>query len=109
DLTQILTMERQPLALELAEEVVVCLEKEDKLKVIALMAKYNKVLTDVRIAAQTMGVAYDHCVDQDKVTSILLTSNETELKEFREKNKGNRVKRERIISEVEKKSEAIEN
>ncbi|KAH9296513.1 hypothetical protein KI387_040101, partial [Taxus chinensis] len=93
-----------PLALESAEEVAAHLEKEDKLKVIMLVAEYNKVLTDVRAAAQIMGVTYDHCVNQEKVTSILLASDEAKLKDFREKNKGNRAEQERIIAEVENKS-----
>lgn len=78
-MTQILTIERQPLALVLVEEVATCMEKEDNLKVIAIVAEYNKVLADVRTTTQTAGVAYDHCIDQDKVTSILLASNEVEL------------------------------
>ncbi|KAH9296517.1 hypothetical protein KI387_040105, partial [Taxus chinensis] len=72
-------------------DVAACLEQEDKLKVIMLIAEYNKVLADVKIAAQTTGVTYDHCADQDKVTSMLLASDEAELKDFREKNKGNRA------------------
>ncbi|KAH9326756.1 hypothetical protein KI387_006934, partial [Taxus chinensis] len=60
------------------------------------------------IATQTAGVSYDHCVDQDKVTSMLLASDEAEVKDFREKNKGNRDEREKILAKVEKKSEAIE-
>ncbi|KAH9331913.1 hypothetical protein KI387_004021, partial [Taxus chinensis] len=80
-----------PLALELEEDVAVqCLEQEDKLKFIVLIAEYNKVYPDVKIATQTTGVAYNHCADQDKVTSMLLSSDEAELKDFREKNKGNR-------------------
>ncbi|KAH9324491.1 hypothetical protein KI387_004669, partial [Taxus chinensis] len=75
--------------------------------VVALMAEYNKVLADIRVAAQTMGVAYDHYMDQDKVKIILLASDEVELKDFREKNKGNRAEQERIIAEVEKKSKLL--
>ncbi|KAH9327020.1 hypothetical protein KI387_007198, partial [Taxus chinensis] len=81
---------------------------EDKLKVITLVAEYNKVLADVKVAAQTTGVAYDHCMDQDKVTSMLLANDEAELKDFREKNKGNRVEQEKILAKVERKYEAIE-
>ncbi|KAH9298305.1 hypothetical protein KI387_029987, partial [Taxus chinensis] len=68
-------------------EVAARLEKEDKFKFVTLVAEYNKVLVDVKIATQTMGVTYDHCADQDKVTSMVLSSNEAELKDFREKNK----------------------
>ncbi|KAH9308445.1 hypothetical protein KI387_036356, partial [Taxus chinensis] len=42
NLTRVLTMERQPLALESAEEVATRLEKEDKLKIVALIAEYSK-------------------------------------------------------------------
>ncbi|KAH9291744.1 hypothetical protein KI387_043070, partial [Taxus chinensis] len=41
------------------------------------------------------------------VASILVSTHEMELKEFQEKNKGNRVERDKILAEVEKKSEAI--
>ncbi|KAH9287535.1 hypothetical protein KI387_031652, partial [Taxus chinensis] len=79
-------------------EVAVCLEKEDKLNFVTLVDEYNKVLTDVRSDTQTVGVTYNHCVDQEKVKSILLASNEAELKELREKNKGNRAEWEMIIA-----------
>ncbi|KAH9295867.1 hypothetical protein KI387_039455 [Taxus chinensis] len=108
DLTRILTMERQPLALESMEEVAAHLEKEEKLKVVAIISKYNKVLADVKIATHTVEATYDSCTDRDKVASILVTTHEVELKEFQEKNKGNRAEWERILAEVEKKSEAIE-
>ncbi|KAH9307541.1 hypothetical protein KI387_035452, partial [Taxus chinensis] len=70
----------------------------DKLKVITLIAEYNRVLADVRVAAETTRVTYDHCVDQDKVTGMLLADNEANLKDFREKNKGNRSERENILA-----------
>ncbi|KAH9306992.1 hypothetical protein KI387_011396, partial [Taxus chinensis] len=92
DLTRILTMERNPLALESAEEAATRLEKEDKLKVIVLIVEYNKVLADIKISTETTTVAYDYCTDQDKVISMMLASDEAELKGFREKNKGNRAK-----------------
>ncbi|KAH9296146.1 hypothetical protein KI387_039734, partial [Taxus chinensis] len=38
-----------------------------------------------------------------------VASDEAELKEFRENNKGNRAEQERIIAKVGKKCEAIEN
>ncbi|KAH9322055.1 hypothetical protein KI387_016694, partial [Taxus chinensis] len=44
----------------------------------------------------------------DKVAGILVATHEAELKEFQEKNKGNREERDRILAEVERKSEAIE-
>ncbi|KAH9313225.1 hypothetical protein KI387_028260, partial [Taxus chinensis] len=53
DLTRILTMERQLLALESVEEVTTCLEKEDKLNIVALIMKYIKVLSDVRATSRT--------------------------------------------------------
>ncbi|KAH9301251.1 hypothetical protein KI387_012834, partial [Taxus chinensis] len=68
DLTCILTMERQPLALESMEEVAAHLEKEDKLKVVAIMAEYSKVLADVNIVAHTTETAYDNYVERDKVS-----------------------------------------
>lgn len=48
DLKRVLTMERQPLALESAEEVAAHLEREDKLKIVVLITEYSKVLLDVR-------------------------------------------------------------
>ncbi|KAH9331749.1 hypothetical protein KI387_003857, partial [Taxus chinensis] len=72
-------------------DVAARLEQEDKLKFIVLIDEYNKVLADVKIATQTTGAAYDHCADQDKVTSMLLASDEVEVKDFKEKNKGNRA------------------
>ncbi|KAH9297430.1 hypothetical protein KI387_029112, partial [Taxus chinensis] len=59
-------MERQPLALESVEEVAACLEKEDKLKVVALIAEYSKVLVDVKIATQSAKATYDNCADRDR-------------------------------------------
>ncbi|KAH9328390.1 hypothetical protein KI387_000498, partial [Taxus chinensis] len=76
--------------------------------VVAIMAEYNKVLADVKIAAHTIEATYDNCADRDKVESILVANYEAELKEFQEKNKGNIAEWDRILAEVEKKSEAIE-
>ncbi|KAH9317381.1 hypothetical protein KI387_019150, partial [Taxus chinensis] len=76
--------------------------------VVAIMAEYSKVLADVKIVSHTAEATYDNCTDKDKVVSILVTNYEAELKEFQEKNKGNRVEWDRILDEVEKKSEAIE-
>lgn len=42
------------------------------------------------------------------MVGTLVATHEVELKEFQEKNKGNRAEREKIRSKVEKKSEAIE-
>ncbi|KAH9298391.1 hypothetical protein KI387_030073, partial [Taxus chinensis] len=42
DLTRTLTMERHSLALDSIEEVVVHLEKEDKLKFMTLISEYSK-------------------------------------------------------------------
>ncbi|KAH9320968.1 hypothetical protein KI387_015607, partial [Taxus chinensis] len=75
------------------------LEKEDKLKVVAIMAEYNKVLADVKIVAHTAEAAYDNCADRDKVVSILVANYEAELKEFQENNKGNRAEWDRILAE----------
>ncbi|KAH9287512.1 hypothetical protein KI387_031629, partial [Taxus chinensis] len=99
DLTCILTMERQPLALESMEEVAAHMEKEDKLKVVVIMAEYNKFLVDVKIATHTAEAAYDNCADRDKVVGILVTNYEAKLKEFQEKNKGNREEQDRILAE----------
>lgn len=92
DLTRILTMERWPLTLESAEEVAACLKNEDKLKFIALIAEYSKVLVDVKIASWTAKAVYKNYTNRDKVASIRVTNNEAELKEFQEKNNGNRTK-----------------
>ncbi|KAH9326652.1 hypothetical protein KI387_006830, partial [Taxus chinensis] len=99
DLTRVLTMERQPLALGSIEEVVTCLEKEDKLKILALVVEYNKVLADVRDTSQTAKAMYKNYTDIDKVAGTLVTTHEVELNEFQEKNKGNRVEREKIPTE----------
>ncbi|KAH9325444.1 hypothetical protein KI387_005622, partial [Taxus chinensis] len=98
----------KPLALDSAEEVAVHIEKEEKLKVIGIISKYNKFLFDVKITTHTVEATYDNYTDRDKEVSILVTTHEVELKEFQEKNKGHRVEWERILAEVEKKSEAIE-
>ncbi|KAH9313337.1 hypothetical protein KI387_028372, partial [Taxus chinensis] len=90
------------------EEVAACLEKEDKLKVEEIMAEYNKVLVDIKIVAHTGEAAYDNCADKDKVVSIMVANYEAKIKEFQEKNKRNREERDRILSKVEKNSEAIE-
>ncbi|KAH9324538.1 hypothetical protein KI387_004716, partial [Taxus chinensis] len=82
DLTRVLTMEREPPALEFVEEVVTCLEKEDKLKIVALVVEYRKVLTDIRASSQNAEAMYDNCVDRDKVTGALVSTHEAELKEF---------------------------
>ncbi|KAH9288801.1 hypothetical protein KI387_032918, partial [Taxus chinensis] len=60
DLTYILSMERKPLALESMEEVAFLLEKEAKLKVVAIMIEYKKVLADVNISSHTAKAAYDN-------------------------------------------------
>ncbi|KAH9292942.1 hypothetical protein KI387_041873, partial [Taxus chinensis] len=84
------------------------LKKEDKLKVVAIMVEYSKVLADVNIVAHNIVDTYDNCADKDKVASILVANFEADLKDFQEKNKGNRADGDRILAEVEKKSKAIE-
>ncbi|KAH9313479.1 hypothetical protein KI387_044598, partial [Taxus chinensis] len=108
DLMCILNMERQPLALESMKEIAACMEKEEKLKVVAIISENNKVFADVKIATDTTEAAYDSCVDRDKVASILVANHEVDLKEFQEKNKGNRAEWERILAKVKKNSKAIE-
>ncbi|KAH9297521.1 hypothetical protein KI387_029203, partial [Taxus chinensis] len=108
DLTDVLTMERQPLELESMEEVAARLKEEDRLKVIALISEYSKVLTDGKIASQSTKAAYDTCVDRDKVASSLVTKIKVELKEFQEKNKGNRAERDKVLAKLERRSEEIE-
>ncbi|KAH9294687.1 hypothetical protein KI387_038275, partial [Taxus chinensis] len=69
---------------------------------------YSQVLVEVKVAAQSTEATYDTCADRDKVASSLVTTLKVELKEFQEKNKGNRVERDKVLAEVERKSEAIE-
>ncbi|KAH9317049.1 hypothetical protein KI387_018818, partial [Taxus chinensis] len=52
---------------------------------------YNKILADVKFIVQVAETVYDNCADRDRVESILVATYETELKEFLEKNKGNRA------------------
>lgn len=68
--------------MESVEKEVMCLEKEDKLKFLALIEKYNKVLSDVNISSRNAVAAYKNYVDRDKVASMLVTSDEMELKYF---------------------------
>lgn len=72
------------MALESAEEVAAHLKEEDKLRVVALVAKYNKVLIEVKVTAQSNEATYDTCAEKDKVVSTLVTTHEVELKEFQE-------------------------
>ncbi|KAH9328982.1 hypothetical protein KI387_001090, partial [Taxus chinensis] len=67
-----------------------------------------KALVDVKITTQSVEAAYNNCADRDRVASTLVATHEVELKEFQEKNKGNRVERDRVLAEVERKFEAIE-
>ncbi|KAH9309848.1 hypothetical protein KI387_037759, partial [Taxus chinensis] len=108
DLTHILTMERRPLTLESAEEVLVCQKKEEKLKVVEIVARYTKLLANVKASTQIVEASYDNYDDRDRVARILVATHEAELKEFYEKNKENILERDKIMAEVEKKSEAIE-
>ncbi|KAH9294146.1 hypothetical protein KI387_040637, partial [Taxus chinensis] len=78
------------------------------LRVVALIAEYSKVLAEVKVTAQSAEATYDTCTDRDKVASTLVTTLEVELKEFQEKNKGNRAERDKVLAKVERKSEAIE-
>ncbi|KAH9296072.1 hypothetical protein KI387_039660, partial [Taxus chinensis] len=89
DLTHILTMERWPLTLESVEEALAHQEREEKLKVVEIITRYTKLLTDVKATVQVVEATYDNCTDRDRVASILVATHEVELKEFQEKNKGN--------------------
>ncbi|KAH9303474.1 hypothetical protein KI387_015057, partial [Taxus chinensis] len=62
----------------------------------------------VKSATQVVEATYDNYADRDRVASISVSTHEIELKEFQDKNKGNRVERDKILAKVEKKLEAIE-
>ncbi|KAH9310117.1 hypothetical protein KI387_038028, partial [Taxus chinensis] len=87
------------------EEVAARLKKEDRLRVVALIAEYSKVLAEVKVTTQSVEATYDTCTDRDKVASTLVTTHEAKLKEFQEKNKGNRAERDKVLAKVERKFE----
>ncbi|KAH9296265.1 hypothetical protein KI387_039853, partial [Taxus chinensis] len=76
DLTCILTMERKPLALELAEEVMACQKEEEKSNIWETITQYSKLLASVKTTAQMAEVVYDNCGDRDRVASILVATHE---------------------------------
>lgn len=102
DSTHILTMERWPLALESSKEALECWEKEEKKKVVEIVTWYTKLLSIVKAAGKIAEATYDNFTDRYRVTRILVATHEVDLKEFQEKNKGNKVEQDKIIVEVEK-------
>ncbi|KAH9295958.1 hypothetical protein KI387_039546, partial [Taxus chinensis] len=82
DLTRRLTMERQPLTLESAEEVMVHEKEKEKLKIGEKINRYSKLITLVKTMAHMAEAVYDNYGNRDRVKNILISTHEMDLNEF---------------------------
>ncbi|KAH9323471.1 hypothetical protein KI387_018110, partial [Taxus chinensis] len=105
DLMHIIMMEKQPLALELAKEVMARKKEQERLQIVETITQCT---TSVKTATHMVKFFYENYEDRDTVASVLVTTHEANLKEFQDKKIGNQVTCDKILVEVEKTSKAIE-